>query len=311
MTPPGAGAFRRGRTGRRDRAQREEGQRLLTEQPGLSGHGDEATLFAMDTAGTSSVHRAVAILTVLGSEDAAERGGLGVVEIARRVGREKTQISRALRVLQETGLVERDPGSLGYRLGWRLFTMAASVGRQQLLVHAPPVLRRLVSATKERGHLTVLHGAGALTLLSESPLRAVQTVGWVGRVTPLHNTSSGRALLFDHHDETVADLLAGTCFEGAGPGAPRDIAEVLDRLHRDRCRGYALADEEFEEGLIAVGAPVRDGCGRIVAALNLSAPKFRLGRDIDTAARMTCAAARRVSEALAGRGPTAPAVRAT
>jgi IclR family transcriptional regulator, KDG regulon repressor len=279
---------------------------LLREQQRLSVHGDEAILFAMDTTGSSSVHRAVAILTALGSEDAAGREGLGVVEIARRVGREKTQISRALRVLEETGLVERDRGSMGYRLGWRLFAMAAGVGRQQLLVQAPPVLRRLVAATKERGHLTVLDGAGALTLLSERPLRAVQTVGWVGRVTPLHNTSSGRALLFDHDDETVAGLLEAVRIESAGPAAPRDLSEVLERLRQDRARGYALADEEFEEGLIAVGAPVRDGSGRIVAAVNLSAPKFRLGRDIDTAARMTCAAARRISEALARRGPSSP-----
>jgi IclR family transcriptional regulator, KDG regulon repressor len=279
------------------------------EQRGLSGCGDAATLSVMDTAGTSSVHRAVAILMALGSQDAAGREGLGVVEIARRVGREKTQISRALRVLEETGMVERDPGSMAYRLGWRVFAMAASVGRQQLLVQAPPVLRRLVSAAKERGHLTVLDGAGALTLLSESPLRAVQTVGWVGRITPLHNTSSGRALLFDHDDDAVTELLAGTAFDGAGPGAPRDAGEVLERLRQDRARGWALADEEFEEGLIAVGAPVRDGAGRVVAAVNLSAPKFRLGRDIDTAARMTCAAARQISEALAGRGPAAPGTR--
>lgn len=269
-------------------------------------------LSGMEQAGTSGIHRAVAILTALTSQDAAERDGLGVVEIARRVGREKTQISRALRVLEETGLVERDRDSKNYRLGSRVFAMAAAVSRQRLLAQAPPVLRRLALATRERVHLTVLQGEGALTLLSESPLRAVQTVGWVGRLTPLHNTSSGRALLFDHDDDEVAELLAGVSFDGGGPRAPRGVDETLDRLRRDRARGYALADEEFDEGLIAVAAPIRGEDGRVTAALNVSAPKFRLAREIDAAGRMVSAAARRISASMSGpvrSGPVSPDAR--
>ncbi|GAB2736779.1 IclR family transcriptional regulator [Salinifilum aidingensis] len=276
---------------------------LLYRQPPLSPAPASATISAMAAEATSSVHRAVAILSVLGSAEATERGGFGVVEIARRVGREKTQISRALRELEDSGMVERDPETMGYRLGWRLFSMAVNVGRQRLLAEAPRVLRRLVAASKERAHLTVLDGDGALTLLSESPVRAVQTAGWVGRVTPLHITSSGRALLFDHGDDEVELLLAEASFDGAGPGAPRDVAELLERLNRARARGYALVDEEFEEGLVAAAAPIRDFRGRVIAALNISAPKFRLRRELDKAGRIVCAAAGQVSKAMAGEEP--------
>jgi DNA-binding IclR family transcriptional regulator len=253
--------------------------------------------------GSTSLHRTLAILTALGSDEAAARGGLGVVEIARRVGREKSQISRALKALDEVGLVERDRDTLVYRLGWRVFTMATNAGRPRLLAEAPPVLRRLVGALKERVHLTVRTDDGALTVLSESPMRAVQVMGWVGRVTPLHTTSSGRALLFDHTDEEVRELLAGTDFSGAGPRAPVDVADFLDRLHRARECGCALVEEEFEPGLVAVAAPVRDFRGRIVAALNVSAPQYRMGRDMQRAARLTCAASRQLSRAMTGRRP--------
>ncbi len=257
----------------------------------------------MATEGSTGVHRAVAILTVLGSEDVAEQGSLGVVEIARRVGKEKTQISRALRMLEATGLVERDPDTLGYRLGWRLFTMAVNVGRQRLQVEAPPVLRRLVTATKERAHLTVLDGDGALTVLSESPMRAVQTAGWVGRVTPLESTSSGRALLFDHADDEIRNLLGDVPFTGTGPRAPSGVDDLLARVGEARELGYALVDEEFEEGLVAAAAPVRDFRGRVCAALNVSAPKFRLRRELDATGRMVRAAAHQVSRAMAGLDP--------
>ncbi|MEV6639723.1 IclR family transcriptional regulator [Amycolatopsis sp. NPDC051371] len=260
----------------------------------------------MATEGSSSVHRAAAILQVLGSAEVAERGSLGVVEIARRVGREKTQVSRALRVLEDTGLVERDPDTLGYRLGWRMFTMAVNVGQQRLLAEAPAVLRRLVTAVHERVHLSVLDDDSVLTVLSESPMRAVQTAGWVGRATPLHTTSAGRALLFDHADDDVRRLFADIPFAPAGPRAPKDVDDLLTRLQEARHLGYALADEEFEEGLVGAAAPIRDFRGRVCAALNVSAPKFRLERQLDTVGRVVHAAAARVSRAMAGLSPEPP-----
>lgn len=254
----------------------------------------------MPNEASSSLHRTLGILTALGSDGAAERGGLGVVEIARCVGREKTQVSRALKALDEAGLVERDPDTLVYRLGWRIFTMAANAGQPRLLAVAPPVLRRMVAVLKERVHLTVLTPDGALTVLSESPMRAVQATGWVGRVTPLHTTSSGRALLIDHTDDEVRELFAGMPFTVTEPAAPRDVEELLDRLRKTREAGHALAVEEFEAGLVGAAAPVRDFRGRVTAALNVSAPKFRMGRELSAAARVVTSAAQQVSRAMAG-----------
>lgn len=259
----------------------------------------------MATEGSSGVHRAMAILLTLGTAD-TDNGSLGVVEIARRVGKEKTQVSRALKVLEETGMVDRDPDTLGYRLGWRMFALATNVSQQRLLAEAPSVLRRLVSATKERAHLTVLDGDGALTLMSESPMRAVQTASWVGRVVPLHTTSSGRALLFDHHDNEIRHLLADVAFDAAGPKAPQDIDDVIARVHHAGARGYALVDEESEEGLVAAAAPIRDFRNRVIGALNVSAPKFRLGHCLDRAGHMVCAAANQFSRTMAGSAPPVP-----
>ncbi|MET7637092.1 IclR family transcriptional regulator [Streptomyces sp. NPDC005438] len=257
--------------------------------------------------GPSSTRRTLAILTALGTPEAAERGGLRVVEIAELVGREKSQISRALKALHQAGMVERDPDTLLYRLGWRMFALAANAGHPRLLAIAPPVLRRLVMVLGERAHITVLTTDGALTVLSESPQRSVQAVGWVGRTTPVHCTSSGRALLFDHHDHEVRDLCADVPFSPGEASAPRDVEELLGRLRDARERGYALADEEFEPGLLGLAAPVRDFRGRVLAALNVSAPRYRVGREPRHLARAVTGAARQISRAMAGQplnGPT-------
>jgi len=257
--------------------------------------------------GSTSLHRAIAILNVLGSPDGVTGQGIGVVQIARMVNREKSQVSRTLKTLAEAGLVIRDPDSLRYRLGWRLFTLAASAADQHLLALAPQVLRQVVARVGERAHLSVLNRTGLLTLLSESPAQAIRTTGWVGHTTPLHCTSSGRALLFDLTDAEIGALLDGADLTADGPNAPRDVKELLTRLHADRRRGYVLAVDEFESGLVAAAAPVRDFRGRTLAALNISAPKFRLGRALSAAGREVKAAADHLSRALGSVHPHDPA----
>src|SRR3712207_7842855 len=95
---------------------------------------------------------------VLGREEAVENGGLGVVRIAQLIGREKSQVSRALKTLAESGLVDRDPSTRHYRLGWRFFALAARAGEQRLLSVAPPLLERLMKSLGETVHLSVQIG---------------------------------------------------------------------------------------------------------------------------------------------------------
>lgn len=247
---------------------------------------------------STSLARAIAILTVLGSPDATSGDGIGVVQIARLTGREKSQVSRTLKALAEAGFVARDPDTLRYRLGWRVFTLATGAGDQHLRALAPHVLRHLVARVREAAHLSVLEGRELLTLMSEHPAWAIQAAPWVGRLAPLYCTSAGRALLFDHTDTEIRALLDDVPFAAAGPNAPQDIEAVLTRLHDSRQRGYVVVDEEFEPGHVAVAAPVRDFRGRVCAALNISAPKFRLGPSLRAAGREIKVAADRLSQAL-------------
>ncbi len=249
--------------------------------------------------GSTSLQRMIAILDALATAPAREHRGLGVVEVARLIGREKSQVSRTLKMLADVGLADRDPDTLGYRLGWRVFTLAASAADQHLLSVAPATLRRLIAVVGERAHLSVLVGAEVLTVMSEGPIRAIEASEWVGRVTSLHTTSAGRALLFDHTDDEVRSVLTNAKFAANEPNAPRNVDELLRRLRAARKIGYAIIDEEFEIGHVAAAAPIRDFRGRAIAALNVSAPKFRLGRHLKTVGVQVMAAASHLSEELA------------
>lgn len=245
--------------------------------------------------GATSLRRGIAILEVL----AAGEEPLGVVRIAELIGREKSQVSRTLATLAEHGYVERDPATRGYRLGQHLFGLAARATPARLLEFAPPLLRGLVDSLRETAHLSVLDGARVLTLASEAPPSAIRASGWSGRELDAACTSAGRALLLDHDRARLDALFVGGTLPAAGPNAPRTVAELWRRLETARREGgRALADEESEAGLVAAAAPVRDFRGAIVAAVNVSGPKFRLGARLDEAGGAVAGAAAELSRRL-------------
>ncbi len=248
----------------------------------------------------SSLRRGTVILAALGSEEALDAGGLGVVRIAQLVGQDKSQVSRALAALADAGLVDRDPRTRAYRLGWGLFALARRAGRPRLLAVAPRVLSELVAAIGETAHLSVLQGDAVLTLLSHSSPAVVTARGWSGRTVPVTCTSSGRALLMDRSAAELAPLFAPARPAAGTPNAPADAGELHRRILAAREHGVAIADEELELGLFGIAAPVRDFSGQIVAAVNISGPSFRLRPHADTASEALERVAAHLSDAIAG-----------
>ena len=230
--------------------------------------------------GTSGLVRGLAVLQVLAGREAASRGGLGVVRLAELIGSDKSQTSRTLATLAEHGLVERDPDTLSYRIGWQVFALAARAGEPRLLAAAPSLLRGLVHELGESAHLSVREGASVLTVLSESPASAIHAPALVGALTPLANTSAGRVLVFDLSDEELTAL---------------GLSQEVERVAEARGLGYAIVREESEPGLVAAAAPVRDNAGRVVAAVNVSAPAFRFAHRLEEAAAAVATAAGKLS----------------
>ncbi|MGI8506036.1 MAG: IclR family transcriptional regulator [Solirubrobacteraceae bacterium] len=246
----------------------------------------------------TSLKRGLEILLALGSDAALAEGGLGVTRLAAVTGHEKSQVSRALAALAEYGLVERSPGARGYRLGWECFALAARAGEPRLIDEAKGALRELVSEVGEAAHLSALRGAEVITLLSQPPSHAIAARGWVGRTVPAYCTSSGRVLLVDYDHAALLERLGSEPFPPRGPNAPAGVDELERRIGQVRQVGYAVADEESELGLVAVAAPIRGFSGSVVAAVNVSAPKFRLGSRLHQTGELVRAVANQLSATL-------------
>lgn len=219
-----------------------------------------------------SVDRALGILELL-AEGGAE---LGVTEIGRRLGVHKATASRLLATLAEHGLVERNPLSDKYRLGFGLVRLAgAAVGGLDLVQQARPTLRRLADRTGETVNLAVLDGDEVVNIDQVTGSREVVHVNWVGKRTPLHCTSNGKVLLAHLPQEERVRLLARPL--------PRLTAHTIvdpqaleEQLAEARGRGFAFTLEELEVGLNAVAAPVRGGDGSVVAAVSVAGPAYRV-----------------------------------
>jgi len=245
----------------------------------------------------TSAAKLVGLLEAMADVDSDSRAGMTVGDLARVLNRDKSVISRQLRPLVELGIVDRTPDGR-HTVGWRLFAIAAKAGDQRLLLVAPPVLRRLTQLLRERVHFSIRRGSDVFTLLSESPQRTVEAVGWVGRTSPLTCTSSGRVLLFDHGDDEIRELFARDFPTGSGVNAPRGVEDLVTRIRDARQAGFACVENEFDDELTGMAAPVRDGHGRIVGALNVSAPSFRMQTNRPTVSRSLVGAAAHLSSLL-------------
>jgi IclR family transcriptional regulator, KDG regulon repressor len=251
-----------------------------------------------------SVVRTLQILEVLASE-----GDLNLRDLAERVGIHKSTLFRFMRTLCERGYARRDPDTERFSLTLKVFQLGSTVyARVDLVKLASPFLVRLSSTTRETVHLAILD-AGNLVYLSKiestHSLR-VAMQSRVGLTAPAYCTAMGKVLLA-FADTDVLDAYLSSCnFVRHTEKTISDRLQLLAELQITRNRGWAVDDEEHENGVRCVAAPVRDRSGSVIAALSISGPTIRLTLDrIEPMRSLVCEAAEEMSRLL-GSVPVAP-----
>lgn len=252
--------------------------------------------------------RTLGILDVL----AEARVEMGPAELAERLSLHKSTIHRLLRVLERHRFIRRNPNHGKYGLGMRLFELGSrAVAQLDLRERAEPFLRRLVGETGETAHVCVLEGTEMMSVANAEGPRTLRTPATVGRRTPVHCTSVGKALMAYLPERTIDELLARVRLTQYTRNTITTRAALKADLQRIRERGYAVDNEEIEEGLRCVGAPIRNYTGRVVAAMSIAGPVFRVTNErLPALARAVVAASRDLSRDI-GYRPEPPTNRKT
>ena len=245
--------------------------------------------------GTQTVRRAVAVLKTFSDE----RPEWSLSELARAVGLNKTTAYRLLQALEIEGMVARSQQSDAYRLGPAAISLGGRALRtNDLRAASHAELAALADATHETVTLEVLSDGQMLILDEAAGSHVLGNVQSLGTRWPVHATSTGKVLLA-YLPDSDRDALLST-------GLPRltawtqTLPEALQQeLEQVRQVGYATAVEELEAGFVAVGAPVRNYSGRVVAAISVGGPSLRLPPSrLPEIGRLVCQSASRISNRL-------------
>ncbi|WP_427005445.1 IclR family transcriptional regulator [Pseudarthrobacter sp. H2] len=224
-------------------------------------------------------NKSVVKATVLLSELGRHRKGITVTELAQAVGMSRPTAFRLLLSLEQTGFVDRVDNR--YLLGWQMARLgrladpyAGAVARiQPIMDEYAAKLNETISFAMVRNKTTydVIAEASGSRYLNASHL-------YVGMLYPAHASATGKLLLAELSDDEITATLPEK-LESYTAHTITDLKTLLQEIREVRKQGYAVIDDELEEGLFAAAYPVRDGTGGLIGILAVQGPTQRLKSD--------------------------------
>jgi IclR family transcriptional regulator, pca regulon regulatory protein len=231
-----------------------------------------------------------------------ERPSMTLAEVARETGLTRATARRLLFTLSALGYAASD--GKRFTLTPRVLDIGyAYLSSLDLTDIAQPEMELLVERTHESSSAAVLDGTDIVYVV-RVPTKRIMTISLgLGSRLPAYTTSMGRVLLAALSSDRLDEHLARVKLAPLTERTITDEAALRAELERVRDQGWALVDQELEEGIRSVAAPLRDRTGRVVAALNVSSHAGRvdlatlhsefLPALVETAARISERLARR------------------
>ncbi len=230
---------------------------------------------------------------------------IGIGEMAKTLDVHRSSASRLAATLAALGYLARAGPPGRYRLGARLLQLG-ELAAHELDFRSVTIeeLRGLVDGVGETAHAGELEGAEVISIIVVDGWHSLRMHGRVGKRAPAHCSSLGKALLSCLSDEELSALFGSMReLETRTANSVKTLHALRAELSKTRLRGYSLDDEELEEGLRCVGAPILDRFGKAVASISVSGPIARMkGTTLEQLKVDVPLVAQRIAERLA-KGP--------
>lgn len=221
-----------------------------------------------------SVDRALDLLEGLAAAD----GEVSITALAARTGLHVSTVHRLLSTLLRRGYVRQNPETSRYYAGAKLATLSEGRSRfGEMRLRARPILRAITESTRETANLVVLDDLAAVYIETVPSPQVVRLFTAIGNRVPLHATGAGKCLLAAMpaaRRDTLLDRLDLRSYTPHTIVDPVVLRRALDEAHE---RGFAIDDEEYDDGVRCVALPV-GGMNDAIAAISVSAPASRFTR---------------------------------
>lgn len=226
-----------------------------------------------DRDGIQSLERAAAILDTV----AQSRDGIGLSALSLKVGLHSSTAFHLLKTLVHLGYVVQAADSKRYRIGTRIFTLAAgALGDNMLLSLATPILERLSATTGEAAHLAIRSNAEIVMIARTAATGLLQLADRAGTIRPAHATAIGKMLLAGLPAEDCARLVGSLQLNRYTANTITERGALLREIAAIRRAGMAQDRSEFDADVCCIAVSVFDFAGRNIAAMGISGPVWRM-----------------------------------
>lgn len=211
----------------------------------------------------------------------AENGEMGLMEISAALGLHKSTVHRLLMSLIYMGYAKQDEYTQKYTLSYKIVNMAGKIlGRTDILQIAKPFMERLSDVSGETVHLVQREGNHILYISKiEAKVGTIRMVSHVGMVHPMYCSGVGKAIMATLPEKDVKEIWDASVIEKKTDKTITEYGQMLATLEEVRAKGYALDDEENEEGVRCIAACLRGYGKNVKYAFSISGPVSRMTKE--------------------------------
>lgn len=225
-----------------------------------------------DTLYVQSVEKAFRVLSAFD----ATRRTLGLSQLAEATGMDISATQRFAYTLEKLGYLRKDPHTKHFELTTRTLAPAYHYTQSNpLLRRAMPYLVTLSAETEEATNLSVLEGSNVVFIARFVSRHVIAPDVTVGARMPAYCTGPGIAILSRLPAEQAHAILRSSKLRQYTPYTVCRLPELIARLQAAAERGYAVCADEMLINDVSIAAPVLDGSGHPVAAVNIAVSKTR------------------------------------
>lgn len=219
-----------------------------------------------------SLDRAMKILSLI-----ADQGSMGVTVLAQELGVNKSTISRLLDTLRANDMVQVDPKTSKYRLGFRILHLSESIKSNLNVIEiARPIILKLSQDMNDSVHLCVFNNNHVYVVDQVRSNKVYSLSATIGMIEPLHCSSVGKCILAYQRPETIRALLTNYELTRYTENTITDTDALMHHLNEIRMQGYSIDDEEMAIGVRCISVPIFNYRNSVHYSIGISGPKRNL-----------------------------------